>query len=630
MTPNRPLCALAILLAAPAALGQTPPPPDDRNIAIQLFEPALGPHAFLTVAGAEVMSPGQFQLALGVTYMTHPFSVFVVGADNGLMRNSEVVSSIFAGSLSFAYGLSRSLQLGAQLPVILSMEGQGLESSTGMPEPGGLSVRGLGDARIEGTWRLYERSRSVLSIIPAVTVPSAVKLGSDDEAFLGEKMLTFRPRVAWQWTSPGGRASTGANLGVIVRKPRTLYSSRVGQQLTYGAAAALHLTRRVDLLAEVFGRKGFAADLDESPLEVDGALRVSPGGALTILAGGGTGIIKGVGSPAMRVFAAVSWSPDFRDSDGDGISNMNDKCPLQPEDKDGFQDADGCPDLDNDGDGVPDDQDRCPNEPEDLDGFMDDDGCPDLDNDGDGIPDDRDSCPDDAEDGLPPRADDGCPREKTDSDGDGVPDDKDQCPDEFEDMDGFQDDDGCPDPDNDGDGIPDVDDRCPNEPEDKDGFQDDDGCPDPDNDDDGVLDARDRCPNEAETINGVRDEDGCPDSGGKALARLQGNRLVLEEAPVFDGTRPRSRSQNLLDQVAVHLRRGSIARWRVSVAADSQATAQRRAEELKAYFVRKGVPAAKLETEGTLGPAAVTITVLAFTDGRSVTEEPVIEIEPTP
>ena len=80
-----------------------------------------------------------------------------------------------------------------------------------------------------------------------------------------------------------------------------------------------------------------------------------------------------------------------KDSDGDGIPDDNDKCPNEPEDKDGFQDEDGCPDPDNDGDGIPDASDKCPNEPEDKDGFQDADGCPDPDNDGDGIPDARTS-----------------------------------------------------------------------------------------------------------------------------------------------------------------------------------------------------------------------------------------------
>jgi len=128
------------------------------------------------------------------------------------------------------------------------------------------------------------------------------------------------------------------------------------------------------------------------------------------------------------------------DFDGDGILDTADDCPRVAEDKDGFEDADGCPEDDNDSDGINDKIDDCPNDPEDRDGTDDTDGCPDPDNDKDGIAD---------------RVD--------------------QCPDEAEDKDGFADDDGCPDCDNDGDGVPEcpqVIDQCPAEP-----AQTADGCP---------------------------------------------------------------------------------------------------------------------------------------------------------
>jgi OOP family OmpA-OmpF porin len=99
------------------------------------------------------------------------------------------------------------------------------------------------------------------------------------------------------------------------------------------------------------------------------------------------------------------------DPDHDGIVGAADKCPKEPEDKDGFQDEDGCPDLDNDQDGIPDAKDKCPNEAEDKDGFQDDDGCPDLDNDGDDIPDAADKCPDQPETKNGFEDDDGCPDE---------------------------------------------------------------------------------------------------------------------------------------------------------------------------------------------------------------------------
>ncbi|WP_168210496.1 OmpA family protein [Persicimonas caeni] len=60
------------------------------------------------------------------------------------------------------------------------------------------------------------------------------------------------------------------------------------------------------------------------------------------------------------------------DADNDGVVDANDLCPEQPEDEDGFEDKDGCPDTDNDKDGILDADDKCPNEP----GLQTTDGCP--------------------------------------------------------------------------------------------------------------------------------------------------------------------------------------------------------------------------------------------------------------
>ncbi len=115
------------------------------------------------------------------------------------------------------------------------------------------------------------------------------------------------------------------------------------------------------------------------------------------------------------------------DRDGDGIPDDIDQCPDVPEDKDGFEDEDGCPDYDNDKDGIYDAQDECPNDPEDRDGFQDTDGCPDPDNDKDGICD-----PWVAEQGKQNQYAKICKG-------------SDQCPNQPETFNGFKDDDGCPD-----------------------------------------------------------------------------------------------------------------------------------------------------------------------------------------
>ncbi len=110
-----------------------------------------------------------------------------------------------------------------------------------------------------------------------------------------------------------------------------------------------------------------------------------------------------------REFVEVEAKPG--DTDGDGIPDGVDQCMLEPEDKDGYLDEDGCPDVDNDADGIPDSKDQCPNEPEDYDGYKDDDGCPDPDNDGDGVADVDDYCPNTP--GIPGGDRPGCPRKST-------------------------------------------------------------------------------------------------------------------------------------------------------------------------------------------------------------------------
>jgi OOP family OmpA-OmpF porin len=103
--------------------------------------------------------------------------------------------------------------------------------------------------------------------------------------------------------------------------------------------------------------------------------------------------------------------PVAPDPDGDGISGAADKCPNVAEDKDGFEDDDGCPEPDNDKDGIPDASDKCPNQPETVNGIDDEDGCPEVDTDGDGILGSRDKCPDEPETKNGYKDEDGCPDE---------------------------------------------------------------------------------------------------------------------------------------------------------------------------------------------------------------------------
>jgi outer membrane protein OmpA-like peptidoglycan-associated protein len=260
------------------------------------------------------------------------------------------------------------------------------------------------------------------------------------------------------------------------------------------------------------------------------------------------------------------------DRDGDHIKDSEDKCPDVP----GLKELQGCPDKD--GDGITDAEDDCP----DVKGIAEFKGCPDRD--GDKIMDKEDECPD--EPGLKEFM--GCP----DKDGDGTPDKFDACPDIF----GPKEYKGCPD--RDGDGVLDKEDACVDVP----GPKENKGCPWPDTDKDGILDKDDACP----TTPGVAQYKGCPPPPPVKPAEMKIIEKAfssLEFATAKDIIKPKSYpSLNDLAKLLVN-HKGD---WKLKLSGhtDNEGNAdknmllsEKRSKAVKAYLVKKGVPADNIITE---------------------------------
>ncbi|NVB82930.1 MAG: OmpA family protein [Kofleriaceae bacterium] len=454
---------------------------------------------------------------------------------------------------------------------------------------------------------LVQDTKLAIALIGTVVLPFG-----DDYMLLGDRNLVYEPKLALELRQDRIHATKlVANLGARIRNRTVLegYDTQdsmqtaddakvfldVGSEIIAGVGGMYELSPRALVAAEAqafiplpnaigYGKCTRANGLSCKTIDDDDYFSGAKAGDLAVLASAGLNLRINADITAnlmlsagpvgdrgddYRITTGLVWSPQpagvaapgRNDHDGDGIPDAVDACVDEAEDKDGFQDEDGCADADNDGDGIPDGQDDCPNEPEDKDGYQDGDGCPERDNDSDGVPDAADKCPNEAED-----------------------------------MDGFEDDDGCPDQDNDGDGFPDAKDKCPNDPERVNGFEDDDGCPD------------------AQATTGPEERADRIDLKGQQVSFDRQNRLTPAAKALLGQAAAIIKNRKLTIRVEVHVELGTKSNAAVAIrnqkAKDKQAT-QKRAQAILEYLVSQGVAPSQVQAVGIgsdrpLGTAAPT------------------------
>jgi len=559
-----------------------------QEFSVQRFEPAAGADNFLGVETLRMDGQWHWSVGLFFNYSLDPFVVQTCTSPTNCSNpaatqttDTHVVRDMYTWDLLASVSPRPWLQLGLRLPVSYVL-GDGLDLSTGKPLSTPLKAASTGDPDVEGKVRLYGTpgSKLLLGVAGDISFPAhsltATNFIGDSSPLSGGLRGILDGKL--------GAFTYGANLRALFRKDVTVGlnttapNTVVGSEFRYGAAAGYKISPILEVLAEGFGGTGFRSEPGSNSLEIDAAARIRPlGSNFAITVGGGAGVLRGVGVPVARAFAGLLYAPQTGDKDGDGIPDDVDKCPTIPEDFDGFEDHDGCPEPDNDGDRIPDELDKCPNEPETINGFQDADGCPDEtpDQDHDGIPDNVDKCPDA---GGP----------------DIIRNPKSQYY-------------GCPDRDHDG--IPDYLDKCPDVPEPTDDLFDGSGCPHVrDTDGDGIPDDVDKCPTEPETYNGFEDADGCPDKGPTAV-EVSDTVINIHDRVEFASNKDTiqgAKSFQVLDAVAgIMAGRKNLALVEIQghtdgagIAESNRKLSQRRAEAVVKYLVSKGIDKSRLAAKG--------------------------------
>ena len=518
-----------------------------------------GARSNLLLSTGDLLPERSFRVSLVAHYESQPLAVY----NNQDDKLGYIVDARTTGHLTMAISVAKWLEIGGQVPYVFSQTGDSSDKTT-FEQPG---KKALGTPYFQvrfGFMSEYYGDALDLGLHLGASLP----LGSE-KALTRDVDYGFNPRIGLG-KNIGSYFRIGGEVGALFRHKQVLAvkDSEVGNYLTVGAAVS---TTNEGLRFEVGGRGLFS--LVEAPPsgEAFAGLRwATPGNHFEIFAMGAKGFGKAPGTPNWRVLGGIALATS-------GLPPCTEGKPYE---------ISKCPNLDFDGDGVPNGKDKCPSEP----GPVENDGCPDVDTDGDGIVDRLDKCPDVP--GLPEF--DGCP--PPDTDGDGIPDHEDECPYEP----GIPELKGCPIRDSDGDGIPDHEDACPFEP----GIPELKGCPDKDSDGDGIPDRFDSCPFEP----GPPENNGCPK---KSMVVITREKLVISDKVYFDTGKAtiQRRSNILLDEIARIVKdHPDVPKVLIEGHTDSTGKyennvklSERRAEAVRAYLLKKGVPAERLEARG-FGP----------------------------
>jgi len=335
------------------------------QIDTERMKPAVTHDGWVNAEGSGIRHPDDpWELGAFLNYGYNP--LVVVDANDDVSR--QLVAGRLGVDLLASVSLAKPLAVGLGLPLYVAQ--------TGDDDP---SFAGLGDVRLVPKLTLLsDRSSGIgLAVVPELRAPTHTGDFSG-----GARNVTFVPKAVLDHRFING-IRVGFNAGVLLRESAEFANVTEGNEFIYAVALGYRfggIEGSTEMGVELDGAVGLSeSDNEEVPLELFGYVRHAFSHEWEIIGGPAVGLLAGYGVPTFRAFVGLRYAPTSHDADHDGIGDSDDLCPNDREDRDGYEDSDGCPeeDPDADQDGVPDAEDECPNAKETINGFQDEDGCPD-------------------------------------------------------------------------------------------------------------------------------------------------------------------------------------------------------------------------------------------------------------
>jgi OmpA-OmpF porin, OOP family len=345
------------------------------SIDVRTWAPSTDPSASLVLEPTSTPGPWNWNVGAWALYENQP----VVLTQSGSVA-FRPVENLFGADLIANLGLGSRAAVGLDLPTVLYEHGSSGVPSTALT-PGAVPSSALGDLTLTGKAAILTNDDGGfgLAVLGAVSFPTG-----DRESFMSDGSATVTARLVADYSVVYG--SLQASLGYRLRTdhqlwPDTTAGITFGDEIPWSIGVLLHpgLLRRLDPADRQTWEIAFHGSLPGGPVGPFGTgdpgshalspalLAFSDRIALGhfrdtyVLVGGDVGLDNAVGVPTFRGIVSIGWAPREHDKDHDGVPDDVDQCPTIAEDRDGYEDNDGCPEMDNDEDGIPDAFDACPN-----------------------------------------------------------------------------------------------------------------------------------------------------------------------------------------------------------------------------------------------------------------------------
>jgi hypothetical protein len=418
----------SLALSGDAAAQAAPRAPVSLNgdgVDTHLFRPAVDSKGFFSVNGSRILGANDFSFGLVLDYgrslmrVTEEAKQPVAGQscleDASCIGVKALVPNSFQGTFSGNFGIANVAVVGVKLPVVLASGSPAFRigpDAGSLYDTGTLDSQGLSWIAVHGKVRLT-RIEETLGL--GLLLQAGRPVGARAHNLVSEPGVWIWPQaIADYQFGATGRFKLGANVGFRWHDGETTQFAegqlaegrfRNGNLVTSQIGFSWRALEALDLVGETYASfllDDYSDSKQKFSQEYVGGIKLFIERNSYLMMGAGHRLQStGFEASNLRMILGFVFEPSIGDRDGDGYADDQDECPDDPEDFDGFEDGDGCPDPDNDKDGILDVDDACPDIPEDFDGDQDEDGCPegsDGDRDGDGILDSRDKCPDIPED----------------------------------------------------------------------------------------------------------------------------------------------------------------------------------------------------------------------------------------